>query len=172
MKKKLFAIILSILIMITLSVTVFARWNTRSITYSFPSAISVADRNAFINSANRWSNSTVITLTNVGNNRNGRIWCFSVEPFAANWDGLADMWRQGDNFIAVDLYLNRRFTNFYSANKRESVASHEFGHGLGLWDQGSHIRAVMNIDTSSRFNIFGVFTPQSIDTHLINTLYR
>ncbi|MDR2572182.1 MAG: hypothetical protein LBD23_18050 [Oscillospiraceae bacterium] len=68
------------------------------------------------------------------------------------------------------LYFTR--INFiFNVNKRRSVAAHEFGHALGLADQGLTVQRLMNGNTPQRFDNFGIFTPTSTEVTLVDNLY-
>jgi hypothetical protein len=64
----------------------------------------------------------------------------------------------------------------YSANKKISVASHEFGHNLGLAHRGSASTAcadvtIMNPGDARRYQQCGVYKPRTDDIKGMSYLY-
>lgn len=59
----------------------------------------------------------------------------------------------------------------YATNKAVSVATHELGHVLGLGDLYGSYQSLMNGYTSTRYDSYGIYTPQQDDLDGINVLY-
>jgi Matrixin. len=79
-----------------------------------------------------------------------------------NWTSTAFAW------------LNTQYTDAYTAQKRQSVFSHEIGHALGLDhenDGGCNTMAVMYYTTSGRYDSCSIYGPKLDDITGVNLLY-
>jgi hypothetical protein len=86
------------------------------------------------------------------------------------WDGITYYGYRGSTMTWASSYLNMYYTDGYGTNKRRSVSGHELGHALGLGEMtvGAEL---MNRYTSSRYDYYGVYTPQQDDINGINAMY-
>lgn len=77
---------------------------------------------------------------------------------------------------AVEVRINRSYTDSYSINGRISVMGHEIGHAIGLGHVGSgggacSLVTLMNGYDSFRFNTCGVYRTTVDDRNGANALY-
>ena len=90
---------------------------------------------------------------------------------AVDWDGVTHL----DPSLTANPYtsgyatLNWYFLQNYVINKRISVASHELGHVLGLDHNTGCV--LMVIDSATRYDTCGIYTPQSDDVAGVQALY-
>jgi hypothetical protein len=175
MKKKVIALSIAILLMISFSVPAYAysplgyKWSSSSITYYTSSSAKANTVTAFSLGASVWSNNTKVNITL--NSSSYNIFCTDVYSTVVDWDGLCYYNYSGSYFTSITQTLNYYYTDSYVANKRISVAMHEFGHGLGLADLGTSSTSLMNGYSYYRYDINGVFTPQTDDINGVNSLY-
>lgn len=66
-------------------------------------------------------------------------------------------------------YLNTYYTASYATNKRISATGHELGHIIVLGHSSGAV--LMNYSTSSRYDTYGVYTPQTDDINGVNYYY-
>ena len=90
------------------------------------------------------------------------------------WDGQTQIWQSGGLISFSASLLNRHWTDSYGSYERQSVASHELGHVLGLGElTGAY--AVMNQYTCgvsySRFCWYTIWGPQTDDVNGVNAIY-
>ncbi|MBO3833146.1 MAG: hypothetical protein FGF51_07185 [Candidatus Brockarchaeota archaeon] len=63
----------------------------------------------------------------------------------ALWDGKCWLSQTSGNIIEhAIIYLNTYYVDSYSYNKKKSLACHELGHVLGLYDVGPYNPVIMN----------------------------
>lgn len=176
MNRKILALFSCILLSLSLSVSVQAYntfgwvWGTKNIKYYYDNYNSTTGKTTFSNGASAWSGLDA-TLSN-STASNYHIYCTETDSGSDDWDGMLDTYGWPPN--EAILYLNRSCTRTWNnANARKSVAVHEFGHALGLDDNG-YTRTIMNAYTwggESRYGYYGITTPQSDDISGINALY-
>ncbi|MCL2254138.1 MAG: hypothetical protein FWC09_06800 [Lachnospiraceae bacterium] len=176
MKKQFLSILLILVVVLSLNIVAFAdytgvKWPSTSITYSYTSAIASTESAAYSTAASRWTSSTKVNLNFTGINSSANIVCDAVTNSLVDWDGFASWNYTGSNITKSYLYLNKHYTTGYSADKRLSVASHEFGHAIGLADKASNVVAVMNGYSNSRWDIYRINAPTGNEQTLINNLY-
>jgi hypothetical protein len=87
------------------------------------------------------------------------------------WDGMYNISVSGSQILGASAYLNRYHTDSYGANKRQSVAGHEAGHILTLDEEPDPANVLMNPVTSTRYDTYGIYTPQSDDISGVNAMY-
>lgn len=87
------------------------------------------------------------------------------------WDGLAILYPSSSSnpYSQAVTNLNIYYTQNYSSEKTQSVQAHEFGHLLGLAHETGSV--LMNPYTSTRYDTYGVYTPQQDDIDGINGIY-
>jgi predicted Zn-dependent protease len=86
---------------------------------------------------------------------------------ATSWDGLAIV-GYVPNYSFGEVRLNRHYIDSYSSPVISGLATHEFGHILGLADRSTNNPAtVMYYATPGR----SYRTPQTYDINNLNTLY-
>lgn len=76
-----------------------------------------------------------------------------------------------DQFISASVSMNRTKCDSYVANKKRSVACHEFGHVLGLKDYSTQSRRIMYRYIDYVYDQQGMYTPQSADRTALSSLY-
>jgi hypothetical protein len=91
-----------------------------------------------------------------------------------SWDGLtlSTVIPFTNYFATVDVFINDYYTQSYTLNQRKSVISHEMGHAFGLDNTSGAV--VMNGATNgaySRWETYGICTPQSDDVSGVNSIY-
>lgn len=92
------------------------------------------------------------------------------------YDGISRRTCNSNNtFRDVTSNLNSYYTNNYSAQKRESVSTHELGHAVSLGhENGTNSPcpvAIMYFATGLRFDTCGEFRPHPDDITGINSIY-
>jgi hypothetical protein len=98
------------------------------------------------------------------------IGCVKSNYGATGWSGLAAPQFWFGYITHVDLKWNSYYMDGYDVNKRCSTCAHELGHSLGLYDSGTD-PVLMNGYDSSRYDWYGIFTPQADDVAGINDHY-
>jgi len=88
------------------------------------------------------------------------------------WDGMCIIYdyNNDDYLDFADIYINYHWTWNYSRQKVRSVAGHEFGHSLGLWDEWDE-QCLEYPVTSTRFDQWGIFKPTQDEIDGINDYY-
>lgn len=100
--------------------------------------------------------------------------CYTVSSPNANWDGISYIGNNMLHITSVTININSAASQTWNNdNAVKSVVSHEFGHALGLEDNGSS-RTIMNDHTwgtNSRYGTYQLTTPQEDDRTGINAIY-
>ena len=76
--------------------------------------------------------------------------------------------------ISIGQAYNKQYTDGYATNKIRFITCHEPGHALGLADVGLWDDVLMNGFTGgegSRYDTYGIYTPQEDDEDGINFIY-
>ncbi|MBO3754031.1 MAG: hypothetical protein FGF53_04030 [Candidatus Brockarchaeota archaeon] len=90
----------------------------------------------------------------------------------ALWDGKCWPSQTSGNIIEhAIIYLNTYYVDSYSYNKKKSLACHELGHVLGLYDVGPYNPVIMNGYTYYRYDVYGISTPQQDDINGVAAIY-
>lgn len=92
---------------------------------------------------------------------------------SCSWDGATAASTSGSYYTSVTAYINHYQASGYNSFARESVASHEFGHALGLdhVSMSPQIMVGFTCGQWSRFCYYTVWGPQSDDVAGVNYLY-
>lgn len=98
-----------------------------------------------------------------------KVVCYSQNYGQTGWDGRCNLALSGYEITHATNQLNTYYTSGYGYNKVRSVATHELGHTPGLDHETGAV--VMNGVTSSRYDTWGVYTPQQDDEDGINAMY-
>jgi len=163
MKKKLTTFCLVVMLALFLCSSAYAfvttgmKWASNSLTYYV--SFTGTGRLEYVLGAADFTSSTNINLSQTSSSSSYDILCTTANLSLVDWDGYAYWSGSGSVTTSATLYLNGTYTNSYSTNKRLSVASHEFGHALGLGDLSSGNARLMNGYTYNRFEVYGVYTP-------------
>lgn len=90
------------------------------------------------------------------------------------WDGLTSIDHDpGEKYItsAIISFNSAKTTTWDNESALQSVAVHELGHAMGLWDLYDGSKAIMNGYTSERYWKYKLTTPQPDDIKGVNDLY-
>lgn len=176
MSKRTMIPILSIIMLLSLSVTASAyvlwgyKWNTSNINYHFDNFNSSRFQMFISTGASQW-NSTNATYSK---SSTANILAAEVDRPDVTWDGLCSAYMSGNYFTSMSIFLNKAKTNTWNSDGAlQSVATHEFGHGLGLFENGT-TKTIMNAytwGTNSRYGGYGLTTPQQDDINGVNAIY-
>lgn len=125
-------------------------------------------RVAFTNSLQDWN--AAGTKVHFQNSGSYKVYLAEANMPGVAWDGRSYITGSGTTIQSCSCYLNMYYTDGYGANKRRSVSGHELGHSLGLWEVTGGAE-LMNKATPSRYDTYGVYTPQQDDINGVNFLY-
>lgn len=133
---------------------------------------------AFNNAVNAW-NSSSAPVVYTQNCTNTDVELVSDNYGNTGWDGLTRVYATGSQtcngwtqWTLVDTDMNTYYTDTssYDNGARQSVATHEMGHAIGL--QHSTALAVMIADTGTRWSSHHIDTPQSDDVNGVTAIYN
>ena len=140
------------------------RWEKTSINYYYVSPI-------FGTGAASWSG---LDATLIYSPTYYDINCYTVSSPNANWDGISYVGYNMLYITSVTINVNSAASQTWNnENAVKSVVAHEFGHALGLDENGS-TRTIMNDHTwgtNSRYGTYQLTTPQEDDKAGINAIY-
>jgi matrixin len=138
------------------------KFSTRNLLYGHTT---VSGYQAIVDAAaSRWSNSTDVNFTYVY----GSV-ALGINPVVSNYgnNGLSGwvVLCSGGKRTSEAVYLNRYYLDTYSSAKKKGVATHEFGHALGLAHTNNN--TVMYPTDAGRTQ----YSPVQDDINGINSLY-
>lgn len=142
---------------------------------TFLSFANLSDAYTFYGQGNVWPSSVRNNLTYARDGQADAIWNSGV----VNWNNKTSKVKFVNGFGGgyVVLYTVNKQTDqdgyctVYATNKAVSVATHELGHVLGLGDLYGSYPSLMNGHTNTRYDNYGIYTPQQDDLDGINVLY-
>ena len=183
LKYSIFAF-LSLSIMISMSVSAGAynllgpRHKNSKIYYYYDNWVNSKARSAVGVSADAWrAKTTEATISHYSENPNGEydFYISAGEYPNAQWDGLTNGKTQNGYFIpkTITVTFNMSERAWNDAKALNSVAAHELGHVFGL-DENGTTKTIMNsytYNTGSRYEYYGLTTPQSDDINGVNAIY-
>jgi len=129
----------------------------------------ITDYHGWVDGFNAWNASPALMYLGDNYDPNDGLHVADVDDVSVPWDGLTQ-WRVTSDgyFTQVRAYLNYYFTQDYDAGTIQGVATHEFGHSVGLAHSPGCV--VMTPYTQTRFNC-NVTTPTADDVNGINAIY-
>ena len=167
------------------------RWPSASISYD--NQASGASGSAFANGASSWSSRTDVSIysrpgssnfffirNNLGdNNYDGYTsWdCGSSGTFRStaynlgdnNYDGYTSWDCGSSGTFRSTASINGYYTDSFPTRRRQAVAAHEIGHGIGLNHSGSN--ALMYTSAANFYDRTGQYYPVADDINGINARY-
>jgi len=147
------------------------KWSSSNIKYYYGSYNSSRAQYYMTVGANAWN------PTDINYSFNSSCNVFAVEVYDPDeeWDGLTTNSNNGTYFTAVSIQLNKAQTYTWMVDGAlQSVAIHEFGHALGLYEEESPANVIMNPYTwgnYSRYGYYGLIGTTADDISGANFLY-
>lgn len=140
------------------------RWPSASISYA--NQASGASGTAFANGASSWSSRTQVSLYSSGSSN----FFFIRNNLGGNgYDGYTNWDCGASGTFRSTASLNGHYTDSFSSQRRQAVAAHEIGHGIGLEHSGSN--ALMYTSASQFYSNTGKYYPVTDDINGINARY-
>lgn len=168
MKKRMFMALIILFCVIPINTYAYKyigyKWNSNSIKYYYTNSI-------FASGAQAWGG---LDATLSYSSTYYGIICEVVSAPNAPWDGISYVAHDRLNIQSVTMNINSAATKTWQCpNALKSVVAHEFGHALGLDENGTTC-TIMNSQTfgpSSRYGEYRLTTPQTDDKKGINIIY-
>lgn len=163
-----FAILFLTTVNVSAYKTVGYKWSSKSVKYMLIDTTYLT--NAKVAAAATSWNSTNVTVSDA----TGNIVVSTTSNPNVTWDGLTNLNYSGSYFTSASVYLNRAMPAFSNTNALKSVMTHEFGHVLGLGENGA-TQTIMNQYTygsNSRYGAYGLTVPQTDDKNGVNSIYK
>lgn len=166
--KKAIALICILSLIISMNVQAYNytgyRWEKTSIKYYYTNSI-------FATGASSWSG---LDANFSYSSTYYDINCYTVSSPNANWDGISYIEHDMLHITSVTININTAASQTgNNSNAVKSVVAHEFGHALGLDENGS-TKTIMNDHTwgtNSRYGTYNLTTPQADDKSGVNAIY-
>lgn len=136
--------------------------------YYMENWVGIKTRTAFTYSIEDW-NATDTPVNYQEDPANYKVYLCETEEPGVDWDGKCKIGYTGSRIDWATCMLNMYYTDDHAANKRRSVSGNELGHSLGLNHEDAAV--LMNPYTSSRYDKYGVYTPQEDDINGVNAMY-
>ena len=180
---KLARIIISLTICLTLfAVSVISvsayylyqyRWKSTSVHYYYDNWIGSRAISYLGKGATAWNNTNTPVTISFGSGN--YVYCSVTQSSDSEWDGMVVTTHDSMYYVKTQsLTLNQNASRTWPNNGAlKSVVVHEFGHVLGLADNGS-TATIMNGFTwgvNGRYEGHMVTTPQSDDINGVNAIY-
>ena len=141
------------------------RWPSASISYD--NQASGASGSAFANGASSWSSRTDVSLYS----RPGSSNFFFIRNNLGdnNYDGYTSWDCGSSGTFRSTASINGYYTDSFPTRRRQAVAAHEIGHGIGLNHSGSN--ALMYTSAANFYDRTGQYYPVADDINGINARY-
>lgn len=144
--------------------TIGKRWAKTSINYYYTNSV-------FASGASAWSG---LDAKFIYSPTYYDVNCYTVSDLKAAWDGASQIGQNSTHIVSVTITVNTAASQTWNnSNAVKSVVAHEFGHALGLNENGSS-RTIMNDHTwgaNSRYGTYGLTQPQADDRAGVNAIY-
>ncbi len=177
MKKRIISLILVLVTLVSyFSIPSFAytvtgiRWPSKTIYYAFPSGLASVYKTAWKNALADW-NKTNVTLILTSASLTD-IYCKAEKHLNVAWDGICNSQYSGGVYSYAECILNSYYLNTVVANHKRSVAAHEIGHALGLGHQPSNAHSSIMNESTVRYTVYGLYSPQIDDKNGVNAIYK
>lgn len=179
-RKTLISLMLIIFLLVFNSSSAYAynlygyKWSSPSIKYYYDNYISTRCK-TFIGTAVSTWNSQGTKISFSFSSTSPYVYCSEVSDSNATWDGITYIsWGSNGYVTSATVVLNSGVTRTWNNDGAlKSVAVHEFGHVLGLDENGTD-KCIMNDATwglQSRYETYSLTTPQKADVDAIKYLY-
>jgi|LSQX01.3.fsa_nt_gb hypothetical protein len=146
------------------------KWPSSTIKYYYDNYNSSRGKSYISSGASAWNGTDATYSFNASYN----IYASEVSMPNVEWDGLTQGTASGSYYNSLTISLNMAKTQTWNSDGAlKSVSVHEFGHGLGLHENGT-TKTIMNAytwGTNSRYGGYGLTTPQTDDINGANSIY-
>jgi Matrixin. len=148
------------------------KWDHSNIKYLYENYNTSRGKAYFASGAATW-NITNVTLS-FGSFSNYDILITETYRTDVVWDGFCTIANSGNFMTRATIQINMAYTATYNNDGAlKSVVVHEFGHALGL-DENGNTQTVMNRltwGTKSRYGTYAISSPKQDDKNGIASLY-